>query len=221
MQNLALERIDMILVVIYLLCVTGVGLWLSRGVRSSGDLFLAGRSLPWWAVGTSLVVSDIGAKDMVGLADDGYRFGLVMTNFDFIGCVFPVLIAAFLVMPYLWLAGVYTIPEYLGRRYNAGVRILFAVAWGLFMIGTLAVIFVSAATMFQNLLGWEFWYSVAGTAVLVGAYTACGGLRAVVFTDFLSCIVLIVGAAMICGFGLEVLEGKLYLLFENFRTSSG
>lgn len=202
MQNLALERIDMILVVIYLLCVTGVGLWLSRGVRSSGDLFLAGRSLPWWAVGTSLVVSDIGAKDMVGLADDGYRFGLVMTNFDFIGCVFPVLIAAFLVMPYLWLAGVYTIPEYLGRRYNAGVRILFAVAWGLFMIGTLAVIFVSAATMFQNLLGWEFWYSVAGTAVLVGAYTACGGLRAVVFTDFLSCIVLIVGAAMICGFGL-------------------
>jgi SSS family solute:Na+ symporter len=130
-----------------------------------------------------------------------------MTNFDFIGCVFPVLIAAFLVLPYLWLAGVYTIPEYLGRRYNGLVRILFAVAWGVFMIGTLAVIFVSAATMFQNLLGWKFWNSVAGTAVLVGAYTAFGGLRAVVFTDFVSCIVLILGAAMICLFGLHETGG--------------
>jgi len=71
-------------------------------------------------------------------------------------------------MPYLWLPGVYTIPEYLGRRYNALVRILFAVAWGLFMLGRLSVIFVRAATMFQNLRGWEFWHSVVGTAVLVG-----------------------------------------------------
>ena len=197
-----LETIDVALVGLYLVVVVALGLWMSRGVKTGRDLFLGGRSLPWWAVGTSLVVSDIGAKDMVGLADEGYQYGLVLTNFDFIGCVFPVLVAAFVFMPYLWMAGVYTIPEYLGRRYNMGVRTMFALVWGVFMVGTLAVIFVSAATMFENLFGWNFWTSVVLTAVIVGFYTAIGGLKAVVVTDFVSCIVLIVGAAMICGFGL-------------------
>ena len=62
---------------------------------------------------------------MIGLAGDGYRFGVVMMNFDFLGCIFPVLIAAFLFMPFLWLADVYTVPEYLGLRYNAVVRTFF------------------------------------------------------------------------------------------------
>jgi Na+/proline symporter len=122
----------------YLLGVAALGIWFSRGIKSSKDFFLAGRSLPWWAAGLSLVVSDIGAKDMVGLAGDSYRYGLVMMNFDFIGCIFPVLIAAFLFMPFFWLAGVYTVPEYLGRRYNLGVRTFFAVIWVLFMVGTSA-----------------------------------------------------------------------------------
>lgn len=202
-----ISQIDVALVVLYLVGIAAIGLWVSRGVKSGKDLFLGGRSLPWWAVGTSLVVSDIGAKDMVGLADDGYRFGLVMTNFDLIGCVFPVLIAAFLFMPFLWLAGVYTIPEYLGRRYNSAVRYFFAVIWAVFMVGTLGVIFVSAATMFENLLGWGFLLSVVVTAALVGVYTVLGGLKAVVYTDFISCIVLAVGAVLICVLGLIEVGG--------------
>ena len=206
-SSMQLDSIDIAFVVLYLVSVAALGMWVSRGIKSGRDLFLGGRSLPWWAVGTSLVVSDIGAKDMVGLADDGYRFGLVMTNFDLIGCVFPVLIAAFLFMPFLWLAGVYTIPEYLGRRYNSAVRYFFAAVWAVFMIGTLGVIFVSSATMFENLLGWGFFVSVGVTATLVGAYTVCGGLKAVVYTDFISCLVLIVGAVLICVIGLQEVGG--------------
>lgn len=207
MDQIALEPLDMALVLLYLLGVTGLGLWLSRGVRSSRDFFLAGKTLPWWAVGMSLVVSDIGAKDMIGLAGDGYRYGLVMMNFDLLGCVFPVLVAAFLFMPFLWMAGVYTIPEYLGLRYNAGVRTFFAVIWALFMIGTVGTILVSAAVMFEALLGWSFWVSVGVTAVLVAVYTTVGGLKAVVVTDTLSCIVLSVGAAVICVLGLAQAGG--------------
>jgi SSS family solute:Na+ symporter len=198
-----LHFIDVSHVVAYLGAVTALGLWVSRGAaKTTRGLFLADRSLPWWAIGTSLVVSDIGAKDMVGLADDGYRYGLVMTNFDFLGCVLPVLVAAFVFMPFLWMAGVYTIPEYLGRRYNQVVRSLFAFIWGVFMVGMLAVICVSAASIFESILGWSFWTSVAVTAGVVGVYTTFGGLKAVVMTDFISCIVLIVGAALICIFGL-------------------
>ena len=207
MEKIALGRLDVVLVIGYLLGVTALGLWVSRGIKSSRDFFLGGRTLPWWAVGMSLVVSDIGAKDMVGLAADGYRYGLVMMNFDLVGCVFPVLVAAFLFMPFLWMAGVYTVPEYLGRRYNRHVRTFFAVLWTLFMVGTVGVIFVSAAVMFEVLLGWEFWFSIAVTALGVGVYTTLGGLKAVVVTDTLSCIVLVVGAAVICITGLSEVGG--------------
>ena len=205
--SLALDPIDAALVVLYFVVIAVIGLWLSRGVKTGKDLFLGGRTLPWWAVGTSLVVSDIGAKDMVGLADDGYRYGMVMMNFDFIGCIFPVLVAAFLFMPYLWLAGVYTIPEYLGRRYNRTVRTLFAAIWGTSMVAMLATIFVSAGTMFEHLLGWNFYLSIGVLTLVVGVYTTLGGLKAVVFTDFVSCIVLIVGATLICIVGMIEVGG--------------
>jgi SSS family solute:Na+ symporter len=207
LADLQLASLDIALVVLYLLAVAALGLWFARGITSGRDLFLAGKSLPWWAVGTSLVVSDIGAKDMVGLATDGYRYGMVMANFDFLGCIFPVLIAAFLFMPFLWMAGVYTVPEYLGLRYNRFVRTAFALIWGIFMIGLVGIVFVSAGSMFTSLLGWSFWFSVGICAVLVGLYTAIGGLKAVVVTDFISCIVLIIGATLICTFGLIEVGG--------------
>ncbi len=199
----ALSTTDIALIIGYLVLVTAVSLWASRGISSSKDYFLAGRTLPWWAIAMSLVVSDIGAKDMVGLATDGYRWGVVMMNFDFMGCIFAVLLAAFLFMPFFWMAGIYTVPEYLGRRYNMYVRTFFAVMWTLFMIGTLGAIFVSAAAMFKVLLGWSFWVSVGVTAAAAVLYTTIGGLRSVVFTEVLSCIILIVGAALICYFGLD------------------
>jgi SSS family solute:Na+ symporter len=211
-SSLQLSPIDIAIVVIYLAVITGLGLWASRGIRTSHDFFLAGRSLPWWIAGMSLVVSDIGAKDMVGLAGDAYRYGIVMMNFDFVGCTFPVLVAAFLFMPLFWGAGVSTIPEYLGRRYNVSVRTFFAVIWALFMIGTVATILVSAASMFEGLLGWSFWFSVGLTTVLVGIFTTSGGLKAVAFTDVLSCVVLIGGAALLCAIGLAEVGGVSMLV---------
>lgn len=207
MGTLRLQPLDVGLVLLYLLGIVALGLWLGRGIRTSRDFFLAGKSLPWWAVGMSLVVSDIGAKDMIGVAGDAYRYGLVMMNYDFIGCIFPVLLAAFLFMPFFWIAGVYTVPEYLGRRYNLAVRACFAVIWVGFMTATLGTIFVSAAAMFEVLLGWPFWFSVGLCVVAVGLYTTLGGLKAVVFTDAVSCVVLVVGATLICVLGLVKVGG--------------
>ena len=207
MESVTLSPLDLGLIVLYLLTVTGLGLWASRGIRTSRDYFLAGKSIPWWAAGMSLVVSDIGAKDMIGLAGDGYRYGIVMMNFDFVGCILPVLLAAFLFMPFFWGSNVTTIPEYLGRRYNPSVRTFFAVVWSLFMLATVATILVSAAAMFEGLLGWSFWVSVGVTSVLVGIYTAFGGLRAVVVTEVFSCVVLIAGATLICVLGIREVGG--------------
>ncbi len=207
MESVRLSALDLTIVVFYLVAVTAFGLWASRGIRTTKDFFLAGRSLPWWVAGMSMVVSDIGAKDMIGLAGDAYRFGIVMMNFDFVGCTLPLLVAAFLFIPFFWNSEVYTIPEYLGRRYNAAVRTFFAIIWSFFMVGTIATILVSAAAMFEGLLGWSFWLSVGVTCVLVGVYTVSGGLRAVVYTDVVSCVVLIAGAALMCIIGLNEIGG--------------
>jgi SSS family solute:Na+ symporter len=211
-SSVQLQTLDIVIVSVYLVGITALGLWVSRGVRTTQDFFLAGRSLPWWIAGLSLVVSDIGAKDMIGLAGDAYRYGIVMMNFDFVGCTFAVLIAAFLFMPLFWDAGITTIPEYLGRRYNGTVRTFFAVVWSLFMVGTVATILVSAASMFEGLLGWSFWFSVGLTSVLVGIFTTSGGAKAVAVTDAVSCVVLIAGAALLCGIGLWQVGGPAALV---------
>ena len=217
MSTVQLQTLDIVIVAVYLLGITALGLWVSRGVRTTEDFFLAGRSLPWWIAGLSLVVSDIGAKDMIGLAGDAYRYGIVMMNFDFVGCTFAVLIAAFLFMPLFWDAGITTIPEYLGRRYNTTVRTFFALVWSLFMVGTVATILVSAASMFEGLLGWSFWFSVGLTSVLVGIFTTSGGVKAVAVTDAVSCVVLIAGAALLCGIGLWHIGGPT-VMFERVHA---
>lgn len=125
METVLLSSIDLWIIILYLLGVTSLGLWVSRGIRSSKDFFLAGRSLPWWMAGMSMVVSDIGAKDMIGLAGDAYRYGIVMMNFEFVGATLPLIVAAFLFVPFFWRSEIYTIPEYLGRRYSQNVRTFF------------------------------------------------------------------------------------------------
>ncbi len=212
LPSLQLSTLDLAIIALYLAGIVALGILASRGIRTSHDFFLAGRSLPWWMAGMSLVVSDIGAKDMVGLAGDAYRYGIVMKNFDFVGCTIPVLIAAFLFMPLFWGAGVSTIPEYLGRRYNTTVRTFFAAVWALFMVGTVATILVSAASMFEGLVVWPFCLSVGLTSVVAGVFTTSGGLKAVAFTDVLSCIVLIGGAALLCAIGLREVGGVTSLV---------
>jgi len=98
------------------------------------------RPLPFWAIGMSIVVSDIGAVDFVGLTGQAYRYGIVVGNFDWIGSVPAMILAALVFIPYYWRAGVFTIPEYLGRRYNIYVRTVHAVVWLVFMAFGLGIL---------------------------------------------------------------------------------
>ena len=95
---MVLGRIDYIIIVIYLLGTVSLGAYLGRRMRTGKDYFLAGRSLPWWAIGMSLVVTDIGAVDMVGVAGSAYLYGIVLGNYDWLGSV-PVMIIGRLSSP--------------------------------------------------------------------------------------------------------------------------
>lgn len=121
-----LTGIDYVIVVVYLIGIMLLGFYFKRFVHSSKDFFLAGKTLPFWAIGMSIVVSDIGALDFVGISGQAYRYGIAVGNFDWIGSAPAMLLVAFIFVPYFWKAGLYTIPEYLGRRYNEPVRVVAA-----------------------------------------------------------------------------------------------
>ena len=106
-----LTSVDYLVIISYLTATMAIGLWVGSYVRSGSDFFLAGRSLPWWAVGMSLVATDIGGTDLVGVGGDSFRYGMVMGNFEWIGCVPAMLVAAFVFIPHLWRCKVTTIPE--------------------------------------------------------------------------------------------------------------
>ncbi|HEC03816.1 MAG TPA: sodium transporter [Phycisphaerales bacterium] len=202
-----LDGIDYAVVIAYLAGIMLLGLYFKRFVHSSKDYFLAGKSLPFWAIGMSIVVSDIGAQDFVGVSGQAYRYGISVGNFDWIGSVPAMLLGAFIFIPYFWKAGVYTIPEYLGKRYNDYVRTLGAVTWIVFFAFNLGIVFWASAKLLNTLMGWPYWQSIIITALVVGVYTFCGGLTAVVLTDVIQMVIMFVGGAVIVVLGLHAVGG--------------
>jgi SSS family solute:Na+ symporter len=190
----SLAAIDVAIIVAYMVGMQLVGTFYARYVHSAGDFFLAGKALPFWAVGVSIVASDIGAIDLITGSGAAYRHGVAQANFDWIGSVPAVLLAAFVFLPYYWRAGVYTIPEFLGRRYNAGVQWLQALIWLAFMAVNVALMLWMSSVVLNTVLGWSTPVAITVTAVLVGLYTVTGGLAAVVMTDVLQVVVMFVGA---------------------------
>jgi SSS family solute:Na+ symporter len=202
-----LATIDYVIISVYMAGVLFVGVYFSKFVHSASDLFLAGRSLPFWAIGMSIVVSDIGAVDLITGADAAYQRGIAQANFDWIGSVPALVVAAFVFVPYYWRAGVFTLPEFLGRRYNQPTRWLHAIVLEVFMLATLSIVIWTSAVFLNNVLGWDYVYGVWVTAVVVGIYTVTGGLAAVVMTDVMQLVVMFVGTAALLTLGLWEVGG--------------
>ena len=202
-----LSGIDYFVVIAYLGGIMLLGLYFRRFVHSSKDFFLAGKTLPFWAIGMSIVVSDIGTMDFVGVAGGAYRYGIAVGNFDWLGSVPAMLLAAFVFLPYFWKAGLYTIPEYLGRRYNDHVRTVASLTWIIFFAFDLGVIFWATGLLIESLMGWPIWFSILLTAGVVGLYTFLGGLAAVVMTDVVQMIIMFVGGGAVVFLGFFKVGG--------------
>ena len=202
-----LNNVDYFVVIAYLIGLLLLGLYFRKFVHSSTDFFLGGRMLPFWAIGMSIVVSDIGALDFVGVAGQGYRYGISVGNFDWIGSVPAMLLAAFVFVPCFWKSKLYTIPEYLGRRYNEAVRMIASLTWIIFFAFNLGVIFWASAVLLKELMGWNEWVSIIATATVVGLYTFCGGLTAVVMTDVVQMIIMFVGGGAVVFLGFYKVGG--------------
>ena len=192
-----LETIDYVIIVVYSGLLILMGVYLAKKASTGLEAyFLGGRKLPFWAIGMSLVVSDIGALEMVGGTGGAFSHGIAQANFEWIGCVPAMIIGGLVFIPLYRRLGIYSIPEYFGRRYGAAVQAVLAVVAVVFMAGALGVFFHASASMFGSAFGWGRWTSIAIVASIVTVYTVGGGLSAVVITDVVQCVVLFVGCQL-------------------------
>ena len=198
---------DYAVVLVYLLGTIWLGVHIGRRVKSGNDFFLGGRRLPWWAIGMSLVATDIGGTDIIGVGGAAYAHGLAVSNFEWIGCVPAMIVGAFVFIPFFYRTGVYTVPEFLERRYNASVRSILATCWLIFMACNLGIMLLASAKMMSAVFGWDTTVCILSTAALVGFYTCVGGLEAVVYTDTIQCAVMIVGCLLVLVIGLSKVGG--------------
>lgn len=180
-----------------------MGVYLSRRVSDAKDYFLAGRSLAWWVIGLSIIGTNVSAEGYIGASGSSYRLGIAQANFEWIGAIPAMVIASLIFIPVYWKAGVYSIPEYLGKRYNQAVRVISALITTVLMIFTVAVALWAIAITLETFLGWETWVSILITGTVVGLYSVAGGLAAVAFTDSLQVLIMFVGGLAIVYLGIN------------------
>ena len=212
-----LTGIDYVVVLSYLAGTLILGVYLGKFVSSSHDFFLGGKMHSFWVIGISIVATDIGAQDFVSLSGQSYRFGISAANFDWIGSVPAMLLAGFIFIPYFWKGGMYTIPEYLGRRYNEGVRTIASLTWIIYFVFNLGSILWTGAVVFESIMGWNKWLSIILTAVITMIYTFLGGLTAVIMTDVVQFIIMFTGGMCVVFLGLYHVGGFMGL-YEKIHT---
>ena len=180
---------------------------MARRVNDAKDYFLAGRSLAWWVIGLSIIGTNVSAEGYVGASGSSYQLGIAQANFEWIGAIPAMIIASLIFIPVYWKAGVYSIPEYLGKRYNQTVRVLAASITSIFSVFAVAIAMWAIATTLQTFLGWDTWIGIMVTGTVVGLYSITGGLAAVAFTDALQVVIMFVGGLFIVYLGVHETGG--------------
>lgn len=181
-----------------------------RGTKtreSSAEYFLAGRNTGWFIIGASLFASNIGAEHLVGLAGTGAASGVAVGQFEVLAC-FMLLILGWVFVPFYLRSGVFTMPEFLERRYSTGARWYLAIVSIIsYVLTKISVTIAAGGLVFETLMGINFWTGALVVVIATGIYTVFGGLRAVLYTDMMQMFVLIGGAVVVTIAGLAKLGG--------------
>ena len=214
-----LSSFDWTIICIYFLILLGIVLSASRRQKTTTDYFLAGRNVGFFAIGASIFASNIGSEHIVGLAGQGASTGLAMAHYELHAWI--VVLLAWVFVPFYYQSKVFTMPEFLEKRFGKEPRwILSIVSLTAYVLTKVSVTVYAGALVFQTLLPDTFgspqnafWVGAITTVTLTGLYTVAGGLRAVLYTDLLQTIILLIGSTAITYFGLIELGG-----FDELRV---
>ncbi|MEM8893015.1 MAG: sodium:solute symporter [Bacteroidota bacterium] len=211
-----ISDIDIGVIVAYFAVVFFIGFWVARTTKSGDDLFLGGRTLTWGVIGLSLFASNISSATIIGLTGAAYSSGIVQSVYEWISGL-PLIIAAFVFIPLYLNSRITTIPEFLNHRYDRRSQLFFSVVtlFTSIMVETAGGLYAGAIVLksfFPDLVIWQTTFVLAFVA---GLYTAFGGLKAVVYTDTLQAIILILGSSVLTYILFEKIEFSLDTMFAS------
>ncbi|WP_417361058.1 sodium:solute symporter [Galbibacter sp.] len=202
-----LDTLDWICIGLYFLVLAGIAIWIIRKKQNNTeDYFLAGRNIGWFVVGTSIFASNIGSEHVVGLAGAGAGDKLPMLIYEIQAWV--VLMLGWIFLPFYARSGVFTMPEFLEKRFDSRSRwVLSIFSIIAYVLTKISVTIYAGGIVVSALLGIDFWTGALSTVILTGIYTVIGGMRAVIYTEALQAIVLVLGAAVLTFLGLQEVGG--------------
>jgi SSS family solute:Na+ symporter len=209
-----LGAVDWIFVGLYLAVIAGISIWsIRRKKNSPEDYFLANRNLGWFVIGASILASNVGSEHVVGLAGTAAKSGLVMGHYELHSWI--ILMLGWVFVPFYMRSMVYTMPEFLERRYNSKSRMLLSIIQLLsYIIAKVSVTIYAGALVVTSFLGVDFWTGAFVLVIITGIYTILGGLHAVMYTETLQAIILILGSFTLMLVGLHRVGGWHALLVD-------
>ena len=225
------STLDYIIFVLYLLTIVTIGLWVSKDKKGhqkdTNDYFLAGKSLTWWAVGSSLIAANISAEQIIGMSGSGFAVGLAIASYEWMAALTLIIVGKFF-LPIFIEKKIYTIPEYIEQRYNTTLKTILAIFWiFLFVFVNLTTVLFLGAKALDTIMGSGdgsmMIPAIIGLAFIAVAYSLYGGLSAVAWTDVIQVTLLVLGGLITTIIALNYVtpEGGIFNGLSHIYNSAG
>ena len=206
-MNGNMSFIDYSIIAIYIIIVLVIGFYWRRRTRNSEEYFLAGRKVGWIAIGASLFATNISSEHFLGLAGTGSKSGLAVGHFEWLACLI-LLLLGWVFAPFYIRSGVFTMPEFLERRYNSASRYYLSIVSIIgYILTKISISLYAGGILLNTVVGWDMYTSAIVIVLITGLYTILGGLSAVIYTDLFQMFVLIIGSVALTLIGLHQAGG--------------
>jgi len=211
---------DYFVFISYAVLILGVGLWVSRDKKghqkNAEDYFLASKSLPWWAIGASLIAANISAEQFIGMSGSGFASGLAIASYEWMSAITLLIVGKYF-LPIFIEKGLYTIPEFVEKRFSINLKTILAVFWiALYVFVNLTTVLYLGALALETIMGIPMMYGILGLALFAAAYSLYGGLSAVAWTDVIQVIFLVFGGLITTYLALNTLsDGEGFMVGLN------
>ena len=212
---MALSNLDFIVLAFYAVILFAVAIYVSREpagtTKTTEDYFLAGRSLPWGAIGASLIAANISAEQIIGMSGEGFRIGLAIAAYEWQAALVLIIVAKFF-LPIFLKREIYTMPQFLDQRFGSGVKTTMSIYWiALYTLVNLTTVLWLGGLAVETLTGLNIVVSMAALGAFAIAYSIFGGLKAVALTDIIQVVILIVGGIIIAWLTVSMIgSGSLF-----------
>ena len=208
-----LSSLDYSIIGIYVVALISLAIFVSREKvghsKDTEDYFLAGKTLPWWAVGASLIAANISAEQIIGMSGSGYGVGLAISSYEWMSALTLVIVGKYF-LPVFLKRGIHTMPQFLEQRFDGRVKLVMSLFWlGMYVFVNLTAILWLGAMAITALTGFSVVYSMVFLSLFAIAYSLYGGLKAVAMTDIIQVVLLVLGGLLIAWISLDLVGGGL------------